>query len=99
MNSQQEYIKEYQGILARGDISCPQRDEHARKKDQRGRLKALLLERLRDYQGDVFRFMVSDIAVPFTNNQGDNYIRMTEVQQKISGCFRSIQGAEMFCLI
>ncbi len=37
--------------------------------------------------------------MPFTNNRGENDRRMTKVHQKISGCFRGMQGAEVFCLI
>jgi len=56
------------------------------------------LERLINYEDDVLRFM-SDKNIPFTNNRGENDIRMTKVQQKISGCFRSMEGAEIFCRV
>jgi len=42
---------------------------------------------------------MSDARVPFTHNQGENAIRMTNVHQKISGCFRSQEGADIFCRV
>ncbi len=51
-----------------------------------------------NYEDDVLRFMDNAI-VPFTNNLSENDIRMTKAQQKISGCFRSMEGAYMFCQI
>jgi transposase len=96
------YRGRYRKILQQGETESPPPDELLRKPGQRGRLKRSksrsLLERLRDYEQDVLRFMVEP-QVPFTNNQGENDIRMTKVQQKISGCFRSMEGAQTFCLI
>jgi len=57
-----------------------------------------LLERLRDFEDDALRFMTVSY-VQFTNNSGENAIRMTKVQQKISGCFRAMNGAKIFCRI
>jgi len=69
---------------------------------KRGRTKRSksrnLLERLRDFEEETLRFM-TDPNVPFTNNLGENDIRMTKVQQKISGCFRAMVGAKYFCRI
>ncbi len=98
----EDYRRRYRHILQQGEDESPPPDEGERKPGQRGRLKRSksrsLLERLRDYEQDVLRFM-TEPSVPFTNNQGENDIRMTKVQQKISGCFRSLEGAETFCLI
>ena len=71
-------------------------------KSKRGRIKKSkarnLLERLINFEADVLRFMETDF-VPFTNNQGESDLRMTKVQQKISGCFRSMDGAYIFCRV
>lgn len=93
--------RRYRKHLAKAEIECPPPDESQRN-GKRGRLKRSkarnLLERLRDFEQDVLRFMDVEI-VPFTNNQGENDLRMTKVQQKISGCFRSMEGAKIFCRI
>jgi len=88
----------YRHVLTRGDIECPPPDlkHHAKKRGRIPKTKSRnLLERLRAFETETLRFM-TDKLVPFTNNQGENDICMTKVQQKISGCYRSFQGDQIF---
>lgn len=97
----EKYRQEYRVILKEAEKESPPPDE-TKREGKRGRLKRTksrnLLERLQNFEEDVLRFMDNKI-VPFTNNLGENDIRMTKVQQKISGCFRSEDGAKFFCRI
>src|SRR3990167_6324704 len=93
--------RQYRAILADAQTECPELAVK-REKGQRGKIKKSksrnLLERLINREEEVLRFMENK-AVPFTNNQGENDLLMTKVQQKISGCFRSYEGALIFCRI
>lgn len=98
---QMECRASYKALIIKAQIECPTPEiEKAEKK--RGRPKKSksrnLLERFINFEDDVLRFM-EDVEVPFTNNQGENDLRMTKVQQKISGCFRSEEGARIFCRV
>ncbi len=57
-----------------------------------------LLDRLRKHQKAVFCFL-EDLRVEFDNHQAERDLRMLKVQQKVSGCFRSLAGAQAFSRI
>lgn len=100
-NSKASYYRQrYRKLLQQAELECPAPAPiKSSKKGKQARSKSRnLLERLRDFEEDVLRFMVEK-DVPFSNNQAENDIRMVKVQQKISGCFRSFSGAEWFCCI
>lgn len=94
------YEKRYLEILEKGKNECPETIvESSNKKGKTKRTRARnLLNRLINFMQDTLRF-AKEAEVPFTNNNAEREIRMTKVHQKVSGCFRSMKGAEMFCLI
>ena len=94
------FLRRYRNILTRGNSECPAASPNADVRPGRvAQSKSRnLLDRLRDFETETLRFM-TDPLVPFTNNQCENDLRMTKVQQKISGCFRSFEGAQIFCRV
>jgi hypothetical protein len=57
-----------------------------------------LARRLLDRQDDYLRF-TQDRRVPADNNGSERDIRMIKLRQKISGCLRTLAGAQQFCAI
>ena len=58
----------------------------------------VLVIRLEDYEDSVLAFL-HDFNVPFTNNLAEQDIRMIKIRLKVSGCFRTVKGAENFVRI
>ena len=89
---------QYQALVTAGLTANPSRAPSGK----RGRTKQTparnLLERL-DTQRDAVLAFMSHFAVPFDNNLAERDLRMTKVRQKVSGCFRSAEGAAIFCRI
>jgi transposase/uncharacterized coiled-coil protein SlyX len=96
------FLSRYNSIITLGYKENPFFEAWPPPKGKRGKPKRTkprnLLERLDKYRTETLNFMF-DFRIPFDNNQAERDLRMTKVQQKISGGFRSLQGARIFCRI
>jgi transposase len=87
-----KFSEKYREILELGQSECPRGDERKQTKARN------LLERFLAYKPEITRF-AADFDVPFDNNQAERDIRNAKVKMKVSGGFRSQDGADSFAKI
>ncbi len=89
----QELSDKYDQIVQAGKKQNPILPRKAGQKgrSKRGPLRALA-DRFYEHKDEVLLF-ARDFAVPFTNNLAEQDVRMTKVKAKVSGCFRTKEGA------
>ena len=97
---ERRFRRQYLAIIRQGYAVQP--PPIKRNPGQRGKIKQPpgknLLDRLKIHSNDVLAFMY-DFTVPFTNNLAERDLRMVKVKLKVSGCFRTVFGAQVFCRI
>jgi transposase len=90
------WLARYDLILAAGIAANPPPPSRPSGRRPKRSAAVCLLDRLSAYRDQVTRFL-TDFRVPFDNNQAERDIRMVKLQQKISGAWRTMTGAEAFC--
>ena len=94
-----KFDKKYEELikLARTQNPLPETTEKKRGRKKKGKILALV-ERLMNYKASVCLF-IHNFNVPFDNNLAERDLRMIKVKTKVSGCFRSEEGARNFLKI
>ena len=88
----------YRAVIQLGYEENPGLDpDSAGRRPKRTKAQNLLL-RLDEREQETLRF-AHDFRVPFDNNLVERDLRMIKLQQKISGCWRTMAGAERFLAI
>ena len=94
-----KFDKRYNELIKQGreENPLPVVTEKKRGRKKKGKILALI-ERLDNYKASVCLF-IRNFNVPFDNNQAERDIRMIKVKTKVSGCFRTEEGARDYLKI
>ena len=92
-----QFNQQYDEILTQGKTEIPILPEVTEKKKGRPKRHKShnLHDRLVEHKSEVLGFM-NDFFLPFDNNLAERDIRMAKLKQKISGCFRTEGGGDIF---
>ncbi len=94
-----KFDKEYDAIIKTAYEENPLPETPAKKRGRKKKSKVLnLICRLDNYKESVCLFL-KNLCVPFDNNQAERDLRMVKVKTKVSGCFRSEEGAQEYLTI
>ena len=94
-----KFDKKYDALIeqARKENPLPETTVKKRGRKKKGKILALV-ERLANYKASVCLF-IHNFNVPFDNNQAERDLRMIKVKTKVSGCFRTEEGARDYLKI
>ena len=94
-----KFDMEYDAIIKTAYEENPLPETPANKRGRKKKSKVLnLICRLDNYKESVCLF-IKNLCVPFDNNQAERDLRMVKVKTKVSGCFRSEEGAQEYLTI
>lgn len=94
------YRKRYDAIITKAYQENPEPEASGgNRRGRRKRGKVLsLIDRLKNFK-DTVCLIITDLTAPFDNNQAERDLRMHKSKIKVSGCFRTIAGAECYLKI
>ena len=94
-----KFDKQYDEIIKTAYEENPLPEVTGKKRGRKKKTKVLnLVSRLENYKESVCLF-IKNLCVPFDNNQAERDLRMIKVKTKVSGCFRSEEGAQEYLAI
>lgn len=94
----EEFSKKYDEILECGWAEYKASTQGDEQKEKYYNDERLLLTRLGNFKKEHLLFL-NDFDVPFTNNNAEQGIKGIKTKQKVSGGFRSVEGASWFLRI
>jgi transposase len=87
-----QWQRRYRKTLSAGRQANPLTPEQRAKRRVKQSKEQNLLDRLEAYEDCILAFLW-EMDLPFTNNEAERAFRMMKVRLKISGCFRTLDGA------